>query len=87
VDVTAPETTITSGPADPTVETTASFSFSASEAGSSFECSLDGAPFALCSSPQDYTSLLPGSHGFDVRATDAAENTDESPASYSWTVT
>jgi hypothetical protein len=87
VDTSAPETTIDSGPPDPTTETSASFSFSADEAGSSFECSLDGAPFAACTAPQDYAGLLPGSHVFEVRATDPAGNPDASPASHAWTVT
>jgi hypothetical protein len=82
----APETTIDSGPTDPTVDTFASFAFSASESGATFECSLDGAAFVACASPQDYTGLVPGSHVFEVRATDAAGNTDASPASYGWTV-
>jgi hypothetical protein len=54
--------------------------------GSSFECSLDGADFGSCSSPQDYTELAVGSHEFRVRATDQAGTTDASPAAYSWTV-
>jgi large repetitive protein len=86
VDLSAPETTIDSGPTDPTADTFASFAFSASESGASFECSLDGAAFAPCASPQDYTGLAPGSHLLEVRATDSAGNTDASPTSYGWTV-
>jgi hypothetical protein len=86
VDTAAPNTTITSNPPDPTSDPGASFDFSASEGGSSFECSLDGAAFGACTSPQDYTSLAPGSHAFEVRATDPAGNTDTSAASYGWTV-
>jgi hypothetical protein len=87
IDVTAPETSIDSGPPDPTADTSATFTFSADEAGSSFECSLEAAPFAACTAPQDYTGLLPGSHLFELRATDPAGNTDASPATYAWTVT
>jgi large repetitive protein len=86
VDLTAPETTISSGPPDPTAETSASFMFSSTEAGSTFECSLDGAAFAPCTSGQSYTDLAPGSHSFEVKATDPAANADVSPASYAWTV-
>ena len=50
------------------------------------ECSLDGAPFAACTSPQSYTSLDEGAHTFEVRAIDQAANPDPSPASYAWTV-
>src|SRR5207245_609873 len=51
-----------------------SFSFS-SEAGASFQCALDGAAFASCSSPKTYSGLADGSHTFQVKATDAAGNT------------
>jgi hypothetical protein len=86
VDTVKPETTIGSGPADPTSDTSATFEFAAGEAGASFECSLDGAPFAACSSPQTYSALAEGTHTFEVRAKDAAGNTDPTPASSSWTV-
>src|SRR5207302_4679401 len=61
-----------------------SFSFS-SEAGASFQCALDGAAFASCSSPKSYTGVVNGSHTFQVKATDTAGNTGVA-ASYTWTV-
>ncbi|HYY76368.1 MAG TPA: hypothetical protein VE644_08630, partial [Gaiellaceae bacterium] len=64
----------------------ASFSFAASEAGGSYECSLDGAPFSACTSPATYSSLADGGHSFAVRARDGAGNTDGSPAQHAWTV-
>ena len=85
-DTSPPETTIDSGPPATTADTIATFTFSASEAGSSFECALDGAGFAACASPHEVTGLAVGGHSFAVRATDAAGNTDPTPASYSWTV-
>jgi large repetitive protein len=87
VDTTAPETTITAGPSDPTTETSASFSFESSEEASTFECSLDGSAFAPCSNPQIYADVSAGSHTFEVKATDAAGNTDAAPATHTWTVT
>ena len=85
-DTTPPDTSIDSGPAATTSETVASFSFSASEAGSSFECALDDAAFAACTSPGNYSGLVLGPHSFQVRAVDAAGNADATPASQSWTV-
>jgi CSLREA domain-containing protein len=85
-DTTPPETTIDSGPTGTVSIASATFEFSSSEAGSAFECSLDGAPFSGCASPKDYTSLADGSHTFEVRAIDAAGNTDPTPAKRSWTV-
>ena len=85
-DVTAPETTIDSGPDASTTSTSAVFAFSANELGTRFECSLDGAAFTDCGSPAAYTGLALGAHRFEVRATDAAGNVDASPAFLEWTV-
>jgi large repetitive protein len=85
-DTTPPETTIDSKPPARTQSTTASFTFSASESGSIYECSLDGAPFAACTSPKEYSGLAFAQHEFRVRAIDAARNVDPTPASYQWTI-
>ena len=85
-DTTPPQTTITGGPSGTIGTDTASFSFSSSELGSSFECRLDGEPWAGCSSPKPEAGLADGSHSFEARATDGAGNTDASPASRSFTV-
>lgn len=86
IDRSAPDTTITGGPSGTVTANTASFSFSASEAGATFECSLDGAGFAPCGSPQSYGGLVDGNHSFAVRAIDPAGNVDPSPATQSWQV-
>jgi hypothetical protein len=87
VDATDPETTIDSGPSGLTNDPTPTFTFSSTEAGSSFECKVDSAPYAACSSPKTVTpSLSNGPHTFYVRATDPAGNTDQTPASQSFTV-
>jgi hypothetical protein len=86
-DTTPPDTTITAGPSGSTRSAAPSFSFTATESLATFECRLDGQPFVPCTSPKQYTDLPTGSHEFSVRATDAAANRDESPASRQWTVT
>lgn len=80
------ETTITSAPANPSASSTASFSFTAPQAGSTFECRLDGTGFIPCQSPTTYSDLAEGSHIFQVQAIDPAGNRDLTPASYAWTV-
>ena len=63
-----------------------SFEFSSTEAGSTFECSLDGAAFVTCATPVIYSrAMADGSHTFEVRATDSQGNTDANPASLTWT--
>jgi large repetitive protein len=86
VDTIAPDTTLDStGVVDPN-SGPASFPLS-SEAGATFQCSLDAAPFAACSSPASFTvaQLSNGQHTLQARAVDAAGNVDPTPASYSWT--
>ena len=85
-DTTPPDTTIDSGPSGATEDATPTFGFSASETGSSFDCRVDTAAFAPCSSPHTTASLGNGAHTFDVRATDVAGNVDPTPASRSFTV-
>jgi hypothetical protein len=80
------DTTITSGPPALTTSTSATFTFTSTAAGSTFECSLDSGAFAACTSPKNYSSLLGGSHIFQVHATDSLGNTDPTPATYNWTV-
>ena len=53
--------------------------FYSTEAGSTFQCRLDSGHFAPCSSPYRKRLAL-GMHRFEVRATDAAGNTDPTPA-------
>jgi hypothetical protein len=84
VDTVAPVTTIVSGPANPSITASATFSFAAGEPAS-FQCSLDGAAYSACTSPQSYYALATTSHTFRVRATDAAGNVGAA-ASYTWTV-
>jgi predicted outer membrane repeat protein len=90
IDLTAPEAAISSGPADPTNDTSATLGFTGSDNLDALEqlryqCRLDAGDYADCSSPQAYELLGEGLHTFEVRARDRAGNVGE-PASYSWTV-
>ena len=53
---------------------------------SAFRCSLDGAPWLACRSPQSYPALVDGTHVFDVRAISPLGREDPTPAHRSWTV-
>jgi hypothetical protein len=86
VDTIAPDTIITGGPPSPVASTSARFSFTSTQPGSTFECSLNGASYRACTSPIDYSGFLEGAHTFAVQATDPAGNVDASPASRTWTV-
>jgi hypothetical protein len=61
-------------PANPTSSQTAEF-----------ECSLDEASFATCTSPATYGPLAAGPHSFEVRAIDEAGNVG-TPALFNWTI-
>jgi glucose/arabinose dehydrogenase len=85
-DSTPPQTTIVSGPSGNVKSTSASFSFSSSEAGSTFQCRRDASSFSACTSPKSYSSLNQGNHTIRVRAIDKAGNIDATAASRSWFV-
>jgi hypothetical protein len=97
IDLTDPETTINDQPANPSNDTSPTFEFSSNESPAGFQCRLDGdAPGGtgwqtcgdtdpdLNSGSITYTDVQPGEHTFEVRATDEATNTDETPDSYTW---
>ena len=84
-DTTPPAAKITGEPPRATPSLTATFTFAAAERNVAFACSLDGAPFRVCTSPKFYRGLAPRTHTFAVTATDTTGNT--APAgSYSWTI-
>jgi hypothetical protein len=85
-DTTPPNTVIQSGPSGIVTETTASFTFSASEAGSSFECALDAGAWSSCGSPKTIDPVAVGAHIFSVKAIDATGNADPTPSGRRWTV-
>jgi subtilisin-like proprotein convertase family protein len=86
-DATPPVTTITKRPKNKTTKKTATFAFTSSEPGSTFECRLDGnLGFAPCASPVTVVRIGTGKHTFEVRARDQAGNTDATPARDDWKV-
>jgi subtilisin-like proprotein convertase family protein len=86
-DRTPPQTTITKRPANTTTKQTATFGFSSSEPGSTFECRLDfNLGFSRCRSPLTVRRMYPGDHSFAVRARDRSGNVDATPAKANWKV-
>lgn len=89
IDTTAPETALTAKPNQTSYSNRATFAFSGSDSLSGlagFECSLDSASYAGCSSPVTLTGLGDGQHMFMLRAVDKAGNRDGTGASHTWTV-
>jgi Ca2+-binding RTX toxin-like protein len=91
VDTAAPQTTLSSAPADVTADRAAAFRYAGDALGgtaiASYQCRLDDAAFAACpSAGRDYTGLSAGEHRFEVRALDAAGNADATPAVKAWTI-
>ncbi len=80
-----PETAIDSGPAGLTNDPTPTFTFWGSQSPS-FECKVDAGPWFACTTPYTSFALADGPHRFQVRATDPAGNTDQSPATRDFTI-
>jgi hypothetical protein len=84
-----PDTTILSGPDNPTASLSATFTFTSSQAGATFQCSVDGSPYVPCTSPFIAGPLVEeGDHNFEVRAmnqfvnVDGEQIVDLTPATY-----
>ncbi|MHA7630708.1 Ig-like domain-containing protein [Corallococcus sp. M7] len=86
IDTDAPDTTIESGPAQPSNSASATFEFSSTGGGITYECSVDSLEFNACDTPFTIDNLSEGEHTLAVRAVDAAGNADPTPAEYTWTV-
>jgi hypothetical protein len=86
VDTQAPPVPqIVQAPADPSSSNSATFGFSDGEANVTYLCQLDGGAWAACPNPQTYKKLADGSHGFGVKARDAAGNVGAA-ATYRWRI-
>lgn len=82
----APETTILTGPNNPTNKRKAKFTFEANEAAT-FQCKLDNRQFQNCTSPKRFQNLDPGRHKVQVVATDLVGQVDPTPDKYRWRIT
>jgi hypothetical protein len=90
-----PAPAITSGPGSgsprQTLNTTATFTYSDSRPGVTFECSLNGSGYSACGGPGSpsrgsvtYSQLLPGSYAFSVEAAHGTQVS--SPTNYAWQI-
>ncbi len=78
---TAPDTTITKGPKKKTTKRRPKFKFTSTQAGSTFQCKVDRAKFAPCTSPfRPPKKLKPGKHTLKVKAVGPTGVADSSPA-------
>jgi Ca2+-binding RTX toxin-like protein len=86
LDATAPDTDV-QGPSGTTSDSTPEFSFSSPAPDTAqFLCRFDGNSFFLCVSPLTAAPLADGSHTFEVAASDALGNVDQTPAKVEFTV-
>lgn len=89
VDTTAPQSTVTFGPAAVGVDRNPSFQFTADQAGSTFECRLTTeteGTWNACESPFRPGTLSDGNYRFEVRATDPAGNEEAVGASFDFRI-
>lgn len=88
-DATFPSTTITSAPSGTITVDTATVEFSSDDSDASFQVKLDGGAYGAPSGPGNkhvMSGLSEASHTVLVRAVDSAGNTDQTPASVTFTV-
>ncbi len=86
IDANGPDVTFLTGPGTATKLNTATFTFTANEPGSTFECKLDAAvSWASCVSGVTYSALAEATHTLAVRATDSGSHTGN-PTPYTWAV-
>jgi hypothetical protein len=81
-----PDTRIEGAPASLLNDRTPSFRLVSSKPGSSYECSLDGGPFAVCPAPYTAPALGDGAHTLKVRARDRLGVLDLSAAEHTFSI-
>ncbi|MEZ4363236.1 MAG: Ig-like domain-containing protein [Kofleriaceae bacterium] len=79
-----PDTFFLAAPPSPTNLTEATFALGSDHTTVTFQCSLDGAPYAACDATFTLTGLALGDHTLLARARDASGNVDLTPASHAW---
>ena len=84
VDTTPPPAPVVGGPSGTSASDNEDISFSNTEPGVTFYCSLDSEPATVCTSPVNVGPLSDGPHTYEVYAEDAAGN-QSSVGSVSWT--
>ncbi|MFZ4812834.1 MAG: hypothetical protein ACOYL9_15955, partial [Ilumatobacteraceae bacterium] len=83
--VSRPSTTTGSYPLPITRVDNGEFRFRSDDPIASFECQIDSEPWAACSTPSTFSSVVYGDHTFRVRAVNDVGTADASPATFSWT--
>jgi hypothetical protein len=81
------DTAIVTRPARLTTAMDATFVFASSAQAATYDCVLDGAAAAACSSAKSYTGLADGAHTLSVTSTDTSSGErDPTPALSTWVV-
>lgn len=83
VDTVAPNATITKKPAKRFTKKRVKFKFAVDEPGATLQCNLDGKGWKKCNSVWKFNTKV-GKHVMLVRAVDAADNVDATPARYKY---
>jgi hypothetical protein len=87
IETGAPDTTIVSGPPNPSSSSNATFQFSSNESDVTYQCELnDAGAFTPCSNPDTITGLTNGDYTLSVEAVNAAGLADPTPATWTWVV-
>jgi probable HAF family extracellular repeat protein len=86
IDATQAQATITTGPPAQTQSTSATFQFSSTESGDTFQRSLDNGPWIAVSNPETLSGLSEGSHTYQVEAINLSAIAGQASAPYTWIV-
>ncbi|MFO7735803.1 MAG: hypothetical protein R6W70_06255, partial [bacterium] len=85
IDMTPPESEITTKPEKYTSSQKAVFSFSGSPDVDYYQCRINDEKWQKCSSGISFSPIKEGNNKFHVRSVDKAGNIEKKPSEYSWT--